>query len=125
VLIHHPPLPGMTSWRKAVADAGALARVLDRGGAELVLHGHLHRNSMVAGPGHLRVYGTASASATDHGIGRGAAFRCFDVVRHAGGFRIDMRLTAVDHHGAQRELERDVWEVGAATPRPSAASAAR
>jgi hypothetical protein len=36
-----------------------------------------------------------------------------------------MRLTAVDHHGAQRELERDVWEVGAATPRPSAASAAR
>lgn len=42
VLIHHPPLPGLASPRKALEDAGALRQVLEREGAELVLHGHNH-----------------------------------------------------------------------------------
>lgn len=42
VLIHHPPLPGLSKKRHDLQDADALADVLARHGAELVLHGHEH-----------------------------------------------------------------------------------
>lgn len=42
VLIHHPPLPGLASPRRALADAQHFTRMLGRSGAELVLYGHNH-----------------------------------------------------------------------------------
>lgn len=66
VLIHHPPLPGQASPRRGLADAAAFADVLERAGAELVLHGHNHRDMLAwrthAGRG-VPVLGVASASA--------------------------------------------------------------
>lgn len=44
VLIHHPPLPGQASRLRGLEDAGALQSILANHGAELVLHGHNHRN---------------------------------------------------------------------------------
>jgi 3',5'-cyclic AMP phosphodiesterase CpdA len=44
VMIHHPPLPGLASSRKALIDAGQLRNVLEAQGAELVLHGHNHEH---------------------------------------------------------------------------------
>lgn len=46
VLIHHPPLPGLASPRRHLADAAQFARVLARSGAELVLYGHNHRERL-------------------------------------------------------------------------------
>lgn len=46
VLIHHPPLPGQASRRRALRDAGNMAAMLRRAGADLVLHGHNHTNSL-------------------------------------------------------------------------------
>jgi len=65
VLIHHPPDPGATSARRGLRDAAALCRVLRRAGAELVLHGHLHRTRIaeVEGPrGPIPVVCVRSAS---------------------------------------------------------------
>jgi 3',5'-cyclic AMP phosphodiesterase CpdA len=66
VLIHHPPLPGQAPPRRALQDASRLADVLDRCGAELVLHGHNHREMLSwrthSGRG-IPVLGVASASA--------------------------------------------------------------
>jgi 3',5'-cyclic AMP phosphodiesterase CpdA len=45
VLMHHPPFPGMMSWRKRLTDLDSFGRVLAKRGAELVLHGHAHRLS--------------------------------------------------------------------------------
>jgi len=45
VLIHHPPVRSVVQWRKRLTDATALRAVLQRCGADLVLHGHLHRSS--------------------------------------------------------------------------------
>jgi 3',5'-cyclic AMP phosphodiesterase CpdA len=66
VLIHHPPLPGQTPPRRGLEDAAGFERVIDAHGAELVLHGHNHRD-MVAwrqwSRGHVPVVGVASGSA--------------------------------------------------------------
>lgn len=43
VLIHHPPLPGQCGLRRGLDDAEALAAVLQKHGADLILHGHNHR----------------------------------------------------------------------------------
>ena len=47
VLIHHPPLPGQASWRRGLRDAEALRDILVTRGAELVLHGHNHEESVL------------------------------------------------------------------------------
>jgi 3',5'-cyclic AMP phosphodiesterase CpdA len=66
VMIHHPPLPDQAPPRRALQDAAALTDVLERWGAELVLHGHNHRDMLAwrtsSGRG-IPVVGVASASA--------------------------------------------------------------
>lgn len=65
VLIHHPPLPGLAKRRHDLADAEALAEVLGRHGAELVLHGHEHIASEHWHPGPsgaVPIIGVPSAS---------------------------------------------------------------
>jgi 3',5'-cyclic AMP phosphodiesterase CpdA len=51
VLLHHPLADGAVSARKALVDRGALRAVLQRAGAELVLHGHARRARLEAVPG--------------------------------------------------------------------------
>lgn len=51
VALHHPPAAGAVGWRKALADRQALADVLRRAGAELVLHGHARDARLDALPG--------------------------------------------------------------------------
>lgn len=66
VLIHHPPLPGMTRPRHELVDAAAVGAALARAGADLVLHGHTHLPTLVrqAGAGRpMFVVGVGSASA--------------------------------------------------------------
>ena len=48
LLIHHPPLPGQASPTRGLKDAAALQSVLHAHGAELVVHGHNHRNMLFA-----------------------------------------------------------------------------
>ena len=65
VLIHHPPLPGLSKKRHDLEDADALADVLARHGAELVLHGHEHREMLAWHPtptGRIPIVGVPSAS---------------------------------------------------------------
>lgn len=65
VLIHHPPLPGMASERRALKDAGHLQRMLVKHGADLILYGHNHKSSvdwLETETGPAGVIGGASAS---------------------------------------------------------------
>ncbi len=66
VLIHHPPLPGQASPRRALSNAREVADTLSRHGADLVLHGHNHRNAIAWGGGEgarFPVVGISSGSA--------------------------------------------------------------
>ena len=65
VLIHHPPLTGQASRFRGLEDAAQLEGVLARHGAELVIHGHNHRNMLAWCPspaGPVPVVGAPSAA---------------------------------------------------------------
>ncbi len=94
VMIHHPPLPGQTSDRKALKDAAALSTVLIAQGAELVLHGHLHenlKNHIQTETGPCPIIGVASASSNGRNGHQLAAWNQFFISRVTGGWRIAMQ----------------------------------
>ncbi|CAO3433248.1 metallophosphoesterase family protein [Azospirillum doebereinerae] len=109
VLMHHPPLRIGRSERKALTDRRRVQDVLARAGAELVLHGHHHRDHITSlpGPGNLiPLFGVASASAAPGGWADPARWIQFTVKRRgdgvwhlsalvrgyaAGGFRTEAR----------------------------------
>jgi 3',5'-cyclic AMP phosphodiesterase CpdA len=43
VMLHHSPLPRGHAWRKRLTDAHALVAIIERVGAELIVHGHGHQ----------------------------------------------------------------------------------
>jgi 3',5'-cyclic AMP phosphodiesterase CpdA len=95
LLIHHTPVPGGDKWRKRLTDAGDVARLIGRHGAELVLHGHTHRlqTSRLPGPDgrSVPVVGLSSASADDPRPGREARYSLWTVQHADGGHRLTHR----------------------------------
>jgi 3',5'-cyclic AMP phosphodiesterase CpdA len=63
IMIHHPPVPA--ARHKSLTDAAAFQRALAEAGAELIIHGHDHRHSLIwiGGKGaRVPVIGVPSAS---------------------------------------------------------------
>ena len=99
VMIHHPPLPGLAPARKALADAVQLRDVLAREGAELVLHGHIHRQmlNVLEGPdGAIPVVGVPSASMRGDGRHEPAAWNLYEIDRHQGTWRTNVSIRGWD-----------------------------
>jgi 3',5'-cyclic AMP phosphodiesterase CpdA len=123
VLIHHPPVPGVATPRRALRDADALCGVLRRTGADLVLHGHMHRTGLHRVPGRdgsIPVVGVRSASDFGSKPHKRAQYHLYDVESdgRSGGhprFRIAMRTrgfdTAARRFGAEGEALRDLASV--------------
>lgn len=111
VLIHHPPAPGVCKRRKALVDDRELSELIADHGAGMVLHGHLHHNRAYGietrGGNPVPVFCTASASAV--GPQGAAAARVFDIESNAGGYRIDMRLEALDGCDRAHTIENREW----------------
>jgi 3',5'-cyclic AMP phosphodiesterase CpdA len=114
VLIHHPPLPGQAPPRRALQDADKLSTVLDRHGAELVLHGHNHREMLTwrtYSAGGIPVLGVSSASAGQSHHGEPLArYYLFRIQREDGTVRIQCETRGLAAVGGeivkldQREL---------------------
>ncbi len=80
VAVHHPPQPRAARWHNRLTDAPALRQVLARAGAELVIHGHLHRplRAELTGPSApVPVRGVSSVSSAEHPPGRRGAFALY------------------------------------------------
>jgi len=111
LLIHHPPLPGMSDWRRGLHDAGALRDVLAVRGAELVLHGHQHRFTLnwAHGPqARIPVVGapsaSAAASASDRRPAHGkppAAYHLYRIAPGEDGCVIEMTRRGLIEGGAR------------------------
>ena len=93
VLIHHPPLPGQAGWWRGLRDAAALREVLEAHGAELVLHGHNHAQSvheLQTASGLAVVVGVPSASDAVDGRAPAARYNEYNIARAGNGWRVEM-----------------------------------
>jgi 3',5'-cyclic AMP phosphodiesterase CpdA len=109
LLIHHPPLPGMTNWRKALSDAKDLEEVLKTYPPAIILHGHLHHNRELQW-GHSRIYCTSAASSASD-----ASYRIFDITENDENWKLRMTLKSISMDDGQQpsfiEVDSACWEV--------------
>ncbi|MEM6744026.1 MAG: metallophosphoesterase [Pseudomonadota bacterium] len=113
VLIHHPPA-GSVPWRKALRAPGPLLAALAREGAELILHGHLHRAAMAAVPGPVHpipALGAPSASMRPGARDAAAAWRALRVTRRAGGWRVALVERGLDAALRPRDVARASFDL--------------
>lgn len=65
VMLHHSPCQPFVKWHNRLTDAENFARMLQRTGADLVVHGHLHRflsNTLPGPDGPIKVIGVGSST---------------------------------------------------------------
>lgn len=123
VLIHHPPVPGSIKWRKRLTDARGLAAVVAEAGAELVLHGHAHRDSrtwLETPAGRVPAIGARSASEPGTRPLRRAQYHVLRLARESDGWRLGL---SVREYAPEAGGFEPVGEVSLALPhRPGGAA---
>jgi len=109
LLIHHPPLPGMTNWRKALVDAAALETVLKQYPPSLIFYGHLHYNRDQQW-GDSRIYCTASASSVSD-----ASYRVIDIEDgdNHRNFRMSLKSLSIEAGAVPAfvTIDEQSWQV--------------
>ncbi|MBL0372023.1 metallophosphoesterase [Rhizobium sp. KVB221] len=92
VMIHHPPIRGATANYKRMMGIRRFGAAVHIGGAELVLHGHTHLNTVnwLRGPtdAPIPVVGIASASQGQGGRKPPAAYNLFHIDGEKGSWSI-------------------------------------
>ncbi len=104
VMIHHPPHVGGARCARNLTDAKALEGILQRIGADLVIHGHNHRLSIArltgADGNEIPVVGVASASAVPGSLAHRAAYHMFTFDRKNGKLDIGLEVRGIAETGA-------------------------
>jgi 3',5'-cyclic AMP phosphodiesterase CpdA len=98
VMIHHPPLPGLAPHARRSAMPH-LRDVLWNEGAEVVLHGHNHREmlTVLAGrEGNIPVVGVPSASMNGEGHYEPAAWNLYEITRIQGKWATQVSIRSWD-----------------------------
>ena len=113
LLIHHPPAPGTVSWRKRLKDAAALRSLLERYGADLVLHGHAHHTAqsrLKSLDGKVPVVGAPSVSAMGRTLQRRARYYIYRISPSASGWdvRLEARIYSPDENRFIPEFKRQL-----------------
>jgi 3',5'-cyclic AMP phosphodiesterase CpdA len=109
VLVHHPPLRGQAGWHRGLRDASKFHDLLKQHGAELVLHGHNHAQTVkevetASGP--AIVVGVPSASEAVEGKSPAARYNEYRIARAGHGWQIEMVGRSVASPGHVWECER-------------------
>ncbi|MFJ6325812.1 MULTISPECIES: metallophosphoesterase family protein [unclassified Rhizobium] len=102
VMIHHPPIRGATSFYKRMIGIRRFAAAISTGGAELVLHGHTHLNTLHWLRGHtgpVPVVGIASASQSIGGFKPPAAYNLFTIAGRPGAWQLKAERYNLDATG--------------------------
>lgn len=91
VMIHHPPIHGATSLHKRMIGIRRFGAAISTGGAELVLHGHTHLNTvhwLKGQQGPVPVVGIASASQGPGSHKPCAAYNLFTIAGAPGAWEV-------------------------------------
>lgn len=91
VLIHHPPIRGATAFHKRMIGIRRFAATITSGGAELVLHGHTHLDTVHWLAGQTKpvpVVGIASASQGPGGHKPPAGYNLFSISGSPGDWNV-------------------------------------
>lgn len=102
VMIHHPPIRGATSFHKRMLGIRRFAATISSGGAELVMHGHTHLNTVhwLKSPGgQVPVVGIASASQGPGGHKPPAAYNVFEISGGPGRWNLMRERFALNETG--------------------------
>jgi len=103
VMIHHPPVRGAAANHKRMIGIRRFAAALHLGGAELVLHGHTHLNTLYWLSGQrgrqVPVVGIASASQGNGGHKPPAAYNLFRISREGAGWSLVRERHALNEDG--------------------------
>jgi 3',5'-cyclic AMP phosphodiesterase CpdA len=98
LLIHHPPISGPAYRHKQLLDGGALCRILETHGAELVLHGHTHMSGLIhlkTPKGSVPVVGVPSASARPTRDRDPSRYHLYRISREGPSWRIEVEVRGV------------------------------
>ncbi|MEZ5844274.1 MAG: metallophosphoesterase [Hyphomicrobiaceae bacterium] len=108
VMVHHPPRQDSGQRLRGLADAAAVRAVISGAGAELVIHGHNHRDQedVITSPGRatspIPVIGAASASAAVAHHGEPLArYNIYDITPAGGSWRIDLTIRGLTAPGGR------------------------
>ncbi len=111
VMIHHPPHSEGAHFGRGLRDAPAFERMLRDAGAELVIHGHNHVQSVTMlerrKGASIPVIGVASASAVPGTARHVAAYHIYELSVANGAAKLEMITRGcLDGSAAIRELDR-------------------
>lgn len=110
VMIHHPPIRGATTMHKRMLGIRRFAAALSVGGADLVLHGHTHLNTLHwldLRNGHkVPVLGIASASQGPGGHKPCAAYNLISVSGAPGQWKVAVERYGIDPRSLTVEFEQ-------------------
>ena len=94
VMIHHPPVANSTSWHKRLIGKQYFWKVVRDAGADLVLHGHTHLDTLywIAGlNGLVPVVGVPSASQNPGADKPAARYNLFEIEGEPGAWTLTHR----------------------------------
>lgn len=103
VMIHHPPTRKGAGFARGLTDARQLEALLAHHGAELVIHGHNHRQQVKhiprTGAPPIPCIGVASASAVPGTPLHRAAYHLYKIEKIETGWRIEGRARGMSSEG--------------------------
>ncbi|MGF0538763.1 metallophosphoesterase family protein [Agrobacterium sp. ES01] len=107
VLIHHPPIRGATTPHKRMIGIRRFAATIATGGAELVLHGHTHLNTinyLQTRDRNVPVVGIASASQGPGATKPPAAFNLFSISGQQGAWKLHLDRHSLNAKASGMEI---------------------
>jgi 3',5'-cyclic AMP phosphodiesterase CpdA len=108
VMIHHPPIRGAAASHKRMFGIRRFKAAVSVGGAELVLHGHTHLdtiNWIKTSKGDIPVVGIASASQGPGGKKPPAAYNLFEISGEPGNWNLSLERHALTEDGESIALD--------------------
>jgi 3',5'-cyclic AMP phosphodiesterase CpdA len=109
VLFHHPPIAGMMTHRKRLIDQAAFRAVIEKAGAELILHGHHHlfsRDALPTPHGMAPVIGVPSGSARRRPGHQHAGYHVCRLVSTEASWQLDIEVRSLTESADRFATER-------------------